>query len=237
MKKVFLHIALLISMLVITGCSSKHTINRTPDNIDSLNYIKQVEYERGYAKAQEENKDKWIDIGFKRAEQIIKEKWADKMKAYEAGKYARKKGYVTEPYIISIDNPNGTTTFKSLGCKIEKMLTPDELFDLYANTNAPKINDINSLQSQLNQNTNSSNGNPSVQLVDNHKYYNNNYVENTNDLTKTVNKSFSKTEMNRNILNYFGVLRNCTSNENSYQCTFKNNDVLKDFCNKSNICK
>lgn len=235
MKKIFLHIALLISMLVITGCTSKHTINRTPDNIDSLNYIKQVEYERGYAKAQEENRDKWIDIGFKRAEKLIKEKWADKMKAYEAGKYARKKGYVTEPYIISIDNPNGTTTFESLGCKIEKILTPDELFDLYENTNAPKINNLSSKLQNHNRNINTTK--PSVQLINNQKYYNNNYVENTNDFTKNITKSFSKTEMNRNILNYFGVLRNCTSNESTYQCTFKNKNVLKDFCNKSNICK
>ena len=240
MKKI-INLTIAGALFVITGCSSKHEINRVPSNVDSLSYVKQVEFERGYQKAQDENREKWINIGFSRAKDIIRQ-WGNKIKSYEAGKYALQRGLVTNPELVFIDNADGTTTVKSVGCKVAKVLSPDDIIDLYKNTQVPNKLSINMNKANSNKtgnySSNNSDGNYAknkVRLIDQYKYNNNkNYITNVNSINKTVYKNFKKTATNKSILSQFGI--SCNSTEFNYQCNFKNKETMQDFCTKSRLC-
>ena len=92
-----------IATILISGCSSTHQMNPTPDE-QKNSRVSQEEAQFNQERIKQENYDRGMKDGIKRgydeAIRVITKEYLPYIKRLEAGKYAMKKGYVTPPEIM-----------------------------------------------------------------------------------------------------------------------------------------
>lgn len=214
-------------VLSFNGCSSKEQVNSLPNEYTNLS--KEKEYEDMKKKIIEENREKWVNEGFVKAKKIL-EKYAQKIKSYEVGKYALRKGYVTYPQIIQVEE-NGVVKIENMGCEIKKELSIDEIMTLYANdslkTSTTAGYDVGGVEINSTSNL--------VSAVNNNYNTNNNFLESTQSFNDSFDKNFQLTYKNKEQLDKYNVSYLKSGGE--LVATFKNKDEFNSFCKMSEICK
>lgn len=233
------------TLFLLNGCSDKN-INPIPYGENSQNYVKQNEFEKGYASAIKKEKFKWEEKGYQRALAIVKKYSAD-IRSYEAGKYAIKNKFVTYPKLIALQS-DGSIKLKSLGCEIRSDMTVDDIFHYY-NRNRDKIpkngegfNTHGGSTSHRNFSMpTSSKGFSSVPakiqqtmtLPNEHKIQKDNFIANDAE-NKRVILPLRKTYKSKNIIDKFSL--NCKEGASSYSCEFLSQMEKNLFCRETKIC-
>lgn len=232
-------------VLILNGCSNKN-INPTPYGENSQNYIKQNEFEKGYASAIKKEKLKWEKRGYQRALAIVKKYSAD-IRSYEAGKYAIKNKFVTYPKLIALQS-NGSIKLKSLGCEIRNDMTVEDIFHYY-NKNRDKIPNNSELLNTHNKSSSQrgfseppfSQGFSSapkkiqqtMSLPNERKIQRENFIANDAE-NKRVILALRKTYKSKDVIDKFSL--NCKEGNSSYSCEFLS-QIEKDlFCRETKIC-
>ena len=92
--------------------------------------LEQFFYQAGYHKGYAQGYKQGYLEGYKQAEKdlktILKAYWKD-LKALEEGKYLDKEHYITYPRIYKIVNPDGSISYKIVGCRIEKLRNLEDI--------------------------------------------------------------------------------------------------------------
>jgi hypothetical protein len=226
-QKLFLSIFAVILYLNITGCSSKQQVNSLPNEYTNLS--KEKEYEDMRKKIIEENKEKWVNEGFNKAKKIV-EKYAQKIKSYEVGKYALRKGYVTYPQIIPIEE-NGIVRIENMGCELKKELSVDEIMTIYANDSL-KTGTTSSFGVSVNDGILNDSY---VSSVNNEYISNNQQIESVQSFNESFEKTFQLSYRNKEQLDKYNV--SYFKSGGDLTATFKNKNDYATFCQMSDICK
>lgn len=229
MKKTRLILFSSLIILLLTGCSSKEQVNSLPN--DYTNLSKEKDYEDMKKKIIEENRDIWVKEGFDKAKRII-EKYAQKIKSYEVGKYALRKGYVTYPQIVPIE-VNGIVTIENMGCELKKELSVDEIMTIYANDSLKTTTtNYDIINSSFGGNSASSS---SITAINNDYNTNSNFIETTQSFNESFEKAFQLSYKNKEQLDKYNVSYLKSGGE--LIATFKNKNEFNSFCQMSEICK
>lgn len=232
MKKTGLILLSSLMVLLLSGCSSKEQVNSLPN--DYTNLSKEKDYEDMKKKIIEENRDIWVKEGFDKAKRII-EKYAQKIKSYEVGKYALRKGYVTYPQIVPIE-VNGVVTIENMGCELKKELSVDEIMTIYANDSLKTTtNNYDALSPTSSFDGNDVPNTSSITAINNDYNTNNNFIETTQSFNESFEKAFQLSYKNKEQLDKYNVSYLKSGGE--LIATFKNKNEYSSFCQMSEICK
>lgn len=231
MKKDLIKVAFLIglSTIIFSGCSSKEQANALPNQYTDLN--KEKEYEDMKKKIIEENRDKWINEGFNKAKKILTN-YASKIKSYEVGKYAMRKGYVTYPQIVAVEE-NGQVSVQNFGCEIKKELSIDEIMTIFANDGLQTSTVYNPSSASNNSTLNSNSSDVSAVGVD-YTMGGNKTVQTTSELNNLIEKSFQNSFKNKEILDNYSVSYIRSGGE--LIASFKSDQEYSNFCQMTSIC-
>lgn len=132
MKSKLTHYLPMLAMtMIVGGCSAAHQMNPTPDQQGNSKLAQSEEdfnKERLIKEAHDKGVKEGIGRGFDKAKNIIINEYLPYIKRLEAGKYAMRKGNITPPEVMVYQSNDGTLSYKTTGCKIEKELNVDEIF-------------------------------------------------------------------------------------------------------------
>ena len=227
MKKITVILSM-FSILIFSGCSSKQQVNALPNG--QIDLMQEKTYEDIKKRIISENKDKWVAIGFERAKKSL-EKYKDKINSYEVGKYALRKGYVTYPQILSVEE-NGQVSIQNFGCEIRKELSIDEIMTIFANDSL-QVNNSNAIPSY--GNINSKGDFDGVGVIETSYSTNNKTIESTSEFNEAFEKRFMNSFKNKEQLDKYNVSYLRSGAE--LIANFKNNQEYSNFCQMSEICK
>ncbi|HIP11685.1 MAG TPA: hypothetical protein EYG73_03100 [Arcobacter sp.] len=233
--KNYLISTLFVFELALTGCAGTYQLN--PKGKD-MPLDKSQAFELGYKKALLENAQTWEDRGMNKAKKALSN-YAEEIKAFEAGKSARSKGYLDETRAIVIKNSDGSVTIKTIGGNLKKSLNANQIIDYYKDnkdmfpvatssvTNNPyKIFD-NTKPLLLNESFKLS----SEKYIDEAK----GRIADNRALLKEGMITLENNELSKGIIDLYGL--NCSNNKTTYQCSFKNEKLKKSFCKETGVCK
>jgi hypothetical protein len=218
---------LMFATLFFTGCAEKATPINGVSDIKSNKFQEEMAYQRGYNKAKEELKDKYIEEGYNKAKEAFMAFKKD-IQAWKAGMYADKEKLLTHTKIIGIDNGSGQIQLKAIGGEFRKDLSIDEILDFYA-----KHKEIIPIykEEQLAQNTSTQSSSYNIESTsdeDNHK------IEDVKPLDK-VYQQFTKSYSFKQIIQDFNL--NCQDRQTYYLCMFESRESLNQFCLDTGTCK
>lgn len=231
MKKKSLFISI-IMLVILSGCSSKEVISKTNEGLPQL---LEEQYELGYNKAIKDTKATFIKVGFDKAMKIL-ESIIDENKALMAGKYAIKEAFITNPKFYSTENADGSLTFKTVGCQIDKRISSKEMLQFHAKysnlipvknkTNIDNKDEDFTFASFSNSNaTQNKTKNPNVGTYEKKDL---NKVQKVRELNGTKEVILLNTAENRLILDSFPYEK--IIENNNIIMTFPNEKNAEDFC-------
>lgn len=226
MRTKYLSAVICVSAILLSGCSSKEQVNPMPN--EQIDLSKEKTYKDMEKKIIEENREKWIEIGFERAKKSL-EKYKDKINSYEVGKYALRKGYVTYPQIVAVED-GGQVSIQNFGCEIKKELNIEEIMTIFANDTL-KTSTMPTLSGYGSFNNN---GGDQVGVTSTNYATNNSTIENSNSFNDSYEKRFSNSYKNKEALDKYNVAYLKSGSE--LVAKFKNNNEYSSFCKMSNIC-
>jgi len=245
MKKLIVLVSILF---LVVGCGVQE-INAPSPESESLakNFKKQEIYDR----AIEENKDKWVNYGYKRAMRVVDE-YASDIEAYEGGKYAVKSKFVTYPRVVS-SNVNGRLVLETLPSEIKKNMSVSDIFDFYTKnqTKTKNMNGNPSEDSSASQNQNTLQDTSlgintprrpapakyNIQRPTQSTKYrkpNQSTIINSNK-NRQISVTLPKNQKTMNAMNEYSL--NCAISRNNYICDFSNKMERDYFCSETKICK
>lgn len=226
MKAKLIISSFLVSIILFTGCSSKEQINSLPS--EQIDLVREKNYKDMEKKIVEENREKWIEIGFERAKKSL-EKYKEKINSYEVGKYALRKGYVTYPQIVAVED-GGQVSIQNFGCEIKKELSIDEIMTIFANDTLQTTSFASPSLSYGN-----TGGIDQISSVSADYVSNNSRIESTSSFNESYEKRFLNSFKNKEQLDKYNVAYLRSSGE--LIAKFKNNEDFSSFCKMSDICK
>ena len=233
--KNYLISAFFVFELSLTGCTGTHQLNPKGKEMP---IDKSQAFELGYKKALLDNAQTWEDKGMNKAKKALSN-YAEEIKAFEAGKSARKKGYLEETRAIVIKNPDGSVTIKTVGGNLKNSLNANQVIDYYKDNKGllPTV-------------TSSATNNP-YEISDNKKplLFQESFKLSSEDYINKAKGRISdnkallqkrtivlkKNELSKGIIDLYGL--NCSNNKDTYQCNFKNEKLKSSFCKETGVCK
>lgn len=233
-----------MTLFLMGGCASKPQEINPVSEVDNANkFNEELAYKRGYEKAREELRGKYIKEGYENALKIFQE-YSKDIRSFEAGKYAIKDNLVTYPKIVSINSGNGIR-LKSLGCEIRDTLTPEEIMRFYAKHENLVPKQSSSQKSgfgsneSFDPNGDSSSSFHSSSFADTQgnepMYQTKRVIGGANDDTKKVYQRFTKNYTFQDQITKYDLT--CQDRDTHYLCMFPSQKSLEDFCTQSGQCK
>ena len=220
--KIFALSAVLMSFV---GCGTK-TLNHSAQSKKSIEMIEKDNYTKGYKQAIKDTKEEFTRLGFSKAKKILK-LYTAKIRALEAGKYALKKGLVTPPEIIAIDNGNTNVSLSVTGCKIDRQRTPLEIMSFYN-----EYSDLIAVSKNQSIDRNARVSIDNITTPDTKGYSKNNIINNLNNKSvyvRVVNTAYNKSKLDS--LGHPYIQKGYY-----YMLKFDTKEVANIFCDESKIC-
>jgi len=225
------YIFLITMIIVFSGCSSKKQVNPEPN--DEVSYKQQQIKDAAYAEAIKKIKDELEKKVEKKYERILK-KYEEHFYRLELGKLAIKKGYVSNPEIITYRSDNGKISVDSLGCKIQRPLKIKEIIELYSSEISKIKNNINP-STKSNQNINQLDQDIEGIDIENINYSKSNIQVKDSPIDQNQFLKLEKTYKTKEILDDY--LANYSLQDDLYIVRFNTFADKKSFCEQTNICK
>lgn len=227
-------ISLLAITMIVGGCSSTHQMNPTPDQQGNLKLTQSEEdfnKERLIKEAHDKGVKEGISRGFDQAKNIIIKEYLPYIKRLEAGKYAMRKGNITPPEVMIYQSNDGTLSYKTTGCKIEKELNVDEIFKRFGDSVVVKSESSTILNKQGEAMSGSVN-------ADSYFVSERDAVVNTPTRSAApadiVFQNIEKTDANKLVLDQYNITY--SEKDGSYVAVFNGNAEMNGFCDQFKIC-
>jgi hypothetical protein len=226
-KKHLISSALLFSLILFSGCSSKQQLQDTgkKQSMDNLITIKKESYGKGYKDAIKDMSEIYVRKGFNIAKDALKH-WKDRILSIEAGKYAIEEGKITAPELTSIEKDDGSIKLEVVGCKMERENTPSEILEFYYDhINLIKRKKEIALKEKEKKKTNRK----SIKVKENKRQMV------TTARTEEYKLLLPADYTTLKSVNKYGV--DYVDKDNQLELTFKNKEDRVVFCNETGLCE
>lgn len=223
-------ISAVLTALMFVGCSSTHQMNPTPQEQGSslatsaeaeFNRERQIKeaYEQGYKKGASEAHDEAV--------RIITEEYLPYIKRLEAGKYAIKKGHITPPEVMILQAEDGSLSYRTTGCKIEKELDVGDIFKRFGKSVV-----VSQGAGQKTDHVGADSVSESYAFAgrDAVRYP----VMRPGSAAEMMTTEIAKTSVNKLVLDEYNV--RYSEKEGSYLAVFASKAEMDGFCNQFRIC-
>ena len=229
MKSGFLYISVVLAGLFV-GCSSTHQMNPTPgEQSSSRASIAEEEFtkERQLKDAYEKGLKEGVAKGHDQAINIITKEYLPYIKRLEAGKYAMRKGFITPPEVMVFQNTDGTLSYKTTGCKIEKELDINDIFKRFGES--VLVNGSTASKEEVSQISGTSDS-----YFISERDTASTGIQRSGSQIGNVIKSIEKTAANKIVLDEYNI--RYTEKDGLYLATFSTQEETDGFCGQFHIC-
>lgn len=218
--------------ILFTGCTSVHQVNPTPEQQagakistaeDEFNRERQIK--EAYNKGMREG----ISKGHDQAVSIITKEYLPYIKRLEAGKYAVRKGYITPPEVMIFQAQDGTLSYRTTGCKIEKELDVNEIFKKFGSSvvissSSSKFSDDKTVEASIPDESYRISYRDSVSIP----------TMRPGSQSEIMTKNISKTAANKLVLDEYNIRYSEIDGE--YVASFATKEEMEGFCGQFRIC-
>lgn len=230
MKKHLINLLSVAGAMVLLGCSSTYQVNPTPGEQKSSKSTEErdFEYERKIKEAYNKGFKDGSMKGSEQAISIIRDEYAPQIKRMEAGKYAIKKGYITPPEVMVVQNPDGSMSYRTTGCKIEKELNVDDIMKRFGPQIQSSKADLLSVQDS--QDITSESSSYKIAPRDISKAS----VQRPNHAEMSMIAKIPSTAANKMVLDEYNV--RYSEKEGVFQAVFSSKEEMDGFCGQFHLC-
>jgi hypothetical protein len=221
-----------IGAVLFSGCTSVHQMNPTPDQqISTKTSMAEDEFnkERLVQEAYNKGVREGISRGHDQAVSIITKEYLPYIKRLEAGKYAVRKGYITPPEVMVLQGSDGTLSYRTTGCKIEKELDVNDIFKKFgssvviSNSTAMVVNEKNANENFVDESYRIS-YRDSVAIP----------TMRPGSQSEIMTKNISKTATNKLVLDEYNI--HYSELDGVYIASFATKEEMEGFCGQFRIC-
>lgn len=224
--------SVLLGAVLFSGCTSVHQVNPTPEQQvgtktsaaeDEFNKERQIQ--EAYNKGMREG----ISKGHDQAVSIITKEYLPYIKRLEAGKYAVRKGYITPPEVMVLQGSDGTLSYRTTGCKIEKELDVNDIFKKFGSSvvisnSSSKLGDDKAMQPSAADESYRISYRDSVSIP----------TMRPGSQSEIMTKNISKTAANKLVLDEYNIRYSEIDGE--YVASFATKEEMEGFCGQFRIC-
>lgn len=224
--------SVLLGTVLFSGCTSVHQVNPTPEQqIGTKTSVVEDEFnkERQIQEAYNKGMREGIFKGHDQAVSIITKEYLPYIKRLEAGKYAVRKGYITPPEVMVLQGSDGTLSYRTTGCKIEKELDVNDIFKKFgssvviSNSSAMSVNEKTADQSAADESYRIS-YRDSVSIP----------TMRPGSQSEIMTKNISKTAANKLVLDEYNI--RYSEIDGGYVASFATKEEMEGFCGQFRIC-